>query len=270
MKIAVLHVLIEAQFPVVLGIQGSMPEDRSTLYFDRTYTGTKGDFIGQKWFEFPLPVTRDGVRIRAFDRRGKQGVEILDKRVAYREPMGLDVDSKTYEFLHFALGFCRNLTELPEGVHQSSSGEFRIRLRRQIRSYVTGNVIGTPARVNHETKIMEVGKEDFMRLTLPNRYFILLHEYYHVLGNTKNEYDCDRFALKVMLRLGFSKTECLYSLSKLFQSAGHNTEREKRVRRAKDYILVFQDHETRLQQSGQTAKQYKIGKNYNVHNAAIL
>jgi hypothetical protein len=126
----------------------------------------------------------------------------------------------------------------------SKDGKFHIHLYDQIRDHRTGELIATPARVNHLTGIIEVSKKDFAPMTVANRLYILLHEYAHLANNTDNETECDMLAAKTLMEMGYSAIECLYSVSKLFLyntglPANQKAEQEHRVMQVKDFINRF-------------------------------
>lgn len=277
-----LDLLIYAKRPVYLRVVGYDDRKPNTVFFDRTY-GSAGRvkktngrlhggshhggkknaqrnaaqrFRGKKWFSFPLPIAPDYLRLEISDKNTgkKSGIQILDKRISCKKPVGLSVDAETKRFIEFAAWFARHSGTLRTGLHSSANNEFHIRYLPVITSLETGKRVHTPARVSHETGVMEVSQEDFLQLSVVNRLVILLHEFFHVYGNTTNEKDCDRFALNVALKMGFSKTECFYTLSKLFMYSSHpavgeagkfqaasEQEKEERVLRAKDFIMVFQE-----------------------------
>lgn len=246
MRIPVLHITVNAAQPVYLRMVGRHPHRRDVVYFDRTYSQVNGKFRGTKTFEFPLPVvTKAGVKVQLSDALtgSRYGLSILAERVSTRAVRGLTgMDEHLTSFIRFASWFSQECGALDEGQYQSKDGEHLIWLRNQIRSHETGQRLATPARVHLESGQVEVSKEDFLPLTVVNRLSILCHEYYHVLGDTLNEADCDRFAIDTCLRLGFSKTECFYTLSRLHDLKGLSEESKKaiehRVIRARNMIQM--------------------------------
>lgn len=247
MRIPVLHITVTATRPVYLRMVGRHPRRRDVVYFERTYSQVNGRFVGTKTFEFPLPVvTRAGVKVQLTDALGNSshGLSIVRERVSTRWVRGLvGMDEHLTSFIRFASWFAQECGALSEGQYESEDQEHQFWLRNQIRSHQTGERLATPARVHLETGHVEVSKEDFLPLTVVNRLTILCHEYYHVLGNTMNEADCDRFAIDTCLRLGFSKTECFYTLSRLHDLKGLSEESKKaiehRVIRARNMIQMY-------------------------------
>ena len=249
MTIPVLYLTVSAARPVYLRMVGSHPDRRDIVYFDRKYSRSKGKFKGIETFEFPLPlIGKDGVKVQVSNALTGSGkyVAIIQERIDRKDIKGLmDAKTETKSFLQFAAKFVAECGGLSEGQYKSEEGGHLIWLRNQIRRHDNNRLIHTPARISFDTGHVEVSKEEFLPLTLPNRFFILCHEHYHVLGNTTDELACDRFAINACLRLGFSKTECLYSLYRLFAEEREDlpprsrAERERRVARARDIIAVY-------------------------------
>ena len=266
--IPILHLTVRATRPTYLRMIGRHPNRRDVVYFDRKYGKSDGKgFLGQEIFDFPLPLLLgNGIQVSVLDAvtGDQRQVGIVREEIKRMRPLGLLADAPTKSFLNFAAKFAAECGAMQEGEYRSdpapggsrqnlglpagqAGGQFVIRLLDKIRRLDTGEVLTTPARVSHDTGVIYVSKEAFLPLTVVNRFFILCHEYHHVAGNTRNELDCDRFAINTCLRLGFAKTECLYSLTRLFlyeQDYLHPTsrkEREQRVQRAYDIITIFQE-----------------------------
>ncbi len=253
--IPVLYVTVASAKPLVLRTVGVNPDRRDMVYFDRKYSvrvdrdqKMKG-FQGVDTLEFPLPLLLgDQVKVVVTDFADGSGknVAILKQYTKREAVVGLDVDQESIEFIQFAAHFALHCGAMSENQYYSKQRNYMIWLRNQMRSHETGKIVHTPARVNHKTGHVEVSKEDFLPLTVVNRFMILCHEHYHIIGKTQDEFACDRFAINACLRLGFSGTECLYSLYRLFKidrpgtPAASRKERENRVARARDMITVFQ------------------------------
>ena len=98
-----------------------------------------------------------------------------------------------------------------------------------IKDYATGNVISTPARIGHQTGIIEVAYSKFKNYTIPMRIDILLHEFSHKYKNPKigleisNEIGADINALYIYLGLGFSKIDAICVFGNVFLKAFINS-----------------------------------------------
>jgi hypothetical protein len=156
----------------------------------------------------------------------------------------LSVRQSTKDYIKFAQQFAAKCGHLALNNYTSEDAKFKIHLLDKIRNHETGEIIPTPARVNHVTGIIEVSKTDFAKITTANRLFILLHEYAHYANNSTDEVECDMIAAKTMMELGYSPTETMYSVSKLFmynneELPGLKAEQESRVTRVKQFVNQF-------------------------------
>ena len=83
---------------------------------------------------------------------------------------------------------------------------------------------------------MEFSKPDFMRMTIPMRIMVGLHEAGHYFLDTKNEMECDKFGYKIYRSMGFSKNEAMNSLAKIFENHDIGKEAEHRMKLMDSYI----------------------------------
>jgi hypothetical protein len=162
------------------------------------------------------------------------------------------LDSETLDFLSLCIPFCQMAgfkIPNPTGtVYKTSDDKFRIKYFPVIKDYATGNVIATPARIGHQTGIIEVAYSKFKNYTIPMRIDILLHEFSHKYKNPKigleisNEIGADINALYIYLGLGFSKIDAICVFGNVFlkaQSSGN----QERMRKIIDYINKFENQE---------------------------
>ncbi len=75
---------------------------------------------------------------------------------------------------------------------------------------------GTPAKVNRRTFLMKVSRAKFIGYTIPMRFFIILHEFFHWYYQTTNEIKADTAALSIYLSLKFPMSEANYAMTKIF------------------------------------------------------
>ncbi len=161
-----------------------------------------------------------------------------------------DADSK--EFLNFAIAFSKTCGYVEPNVRgtifQPKDSKFRIKYFPVIVDYASGRRIGTPARIGHNTGIIEVAKCKFDKYTIPMRVIILLHEFSHKYRNPKiglpisNEFGADINALYIYLGTGFSKIDAICVFAKVFLKA-QSDENIKRLRKIQDYIQRFENQE---------------------------
>lgn len=162
------------------------------------------------------------------------------------------LDSEAVEFYNFAVEFaqtCGYVNPNPNGTYfKPKSSRFCIKYFPIIRDYATGRAIGTPARIGHNTGIIEVAKAKFDRYTVPMRMAILLHEFSHKYRNPKiglaisNEVGADINALYIYLGKGWSKVDAICVFAKVFLKAQTN-DNMRRIRKLQDYIDRFENQE---------------------------
>lgn len=159
-------------------------------------------------------------------------------------------------FLPMAIQFsqtCGFSKANPNGAEwKTSDDKFRIKYYPIIKDVATGQVYNTPARIGHNTGIIEVAKAKFDNYTIPMRLIILLHEFSHKYKNPKlgleisNEIGADINALYIYLGLGFSKIDAICVFANVFLKA-QTPQNIQRMRKIMEYIKKFED--------GQYAKQ---------------
>lgn len=161
------------------------------------------------------------------------------------------LDDEAEEFYNFAVNFaqtCGYVNPNPKGTYFKPKGsKFCIKYFPMIRDN-SGRIIGTPARIGHNTGIIEIAKGKFDRYTIPMRLAILLHEFSHKYRNPKiglsisNEVGADINALYIYLGKGWSKVDAICVFAKVFLKAQSN-ENIKRIRKLQDYIDKFENQE---------------------------
>ena len=127
------------------------------------------------------------------------------------------LDEQAKKFVKFAQEFssvCGYSKATPQGrFFRTKDKEFSIRFYPFISQ--NGKVSTSPARIGHNTGIIDVSKLHFDRYTIPMRMIILLHEFSHKYRNPKidleisNEFGADLNALYIYLGLGYSKASTL-------------------------------------------------------------
>ncbi len=110
---------------------------------------------------------------------------------------------------------------------------------------MSGQRLNTPARVGHNTGIIDAAKWKFDSYTVAERVVILLHEFSHKYRNPKlgfaigNETGADINALYIYLGLGFSKIDAINVFANVFLKA-QTDGNIKRMRVIMDYIKKFE------------------------------
>jgi hypothetical protein len=136
----------------------------------------------------------------------------------------------------------------PNGtVYQTSDEHFTIKYFPVIKT-PGGQAMSTPARIGHNTGIIEVAAIKFVNYTIPMRIAILLHEFSHKYKNPKigleigNEIGADINALYIYLGLGFSKIDAICVFGQVFLKA-QTPGNQARMRKIMDYINKFENQE---------------------------
>lgn len=126
--------------------------------------------------------------------------------------------------------------------------KFNIKFFDVIFDIKSGKKLTTPARIGHNTGVIEVAKYKFDNYTIPMRMIILLHEFSHKYKNPKlgldvsNEIGADVNALYIYLGLGFSKIDAICVFANVFLKAQTKGNIE-RMRKIMDYIQKFENGE---------------------------
>lgn len=162
------------------------------------------------------------------------------------------LDSNTDQFLSVAINFSQVCGFEPASqkgrIFTNDEGKFRIKYFDAIRDFATGKVLGTPARIGHQTGIIEIAKARFDKYTIPMRLMILLHEFSHKYKNPKiglkisDEVGADINALYIYLGLGFSKIDAICVYANVFLKAQTQSNID-RMRKICDYINKFENQE---------------------------
>lgn len=80
-----------------------------------------------------------------------------------------------------------------------------------------------PASVNPKTGIIHINEHLWKKMPQYARFFVLLHEYFHVIAKTTSEMEADRLALQTYEQYGYKESEAIDTLQNLltFDSYEH-------------------------------------------------
>lgn len=161
-------------------------------------------------------------------------------------------DQDTKDFVQLAVNYSQVCGfEMPSKrgtVYQTPDAKFNIKYFPVITDFATGKAMSTPARIGHNSGIIETSANSFVKYTIPMRVCILLHEFSHKYKNPKiglqisNEFGADINALYIYLGLGFSKIDAICVFAKVFLRAQSDGNME-RMRKILDYINRFENQE---------------------------
>jgi hypothetical protein len=242
---------IKTKKPVMMRIQAM--DDRKPSTF---YTNRKGMVKGYREFEIKMPQTPAYTVLNVFNTAvGNFPVgQDTSFEIVKCEPKALDtrpipLSKRDLDFIKFAQEFSSNASALSAGdmkphIYRSDDGKFHFDYYNKIRDRKTGRVMNTPARIGHNTGIIEISKSDFFKYTVPMRMIILLHEYSHKYKNPENgnpigyESGADINGLNMYLSLGYPEIEAHQAFLFVFNGA-NSKGNHKRYLIIKDFIHKF-------------------------------
>lgn len=239
-----LYVTISCKSKRLFRIASSDYGKPNSKYSDRTI-----EVDGKRTIYLSFPVSPKNIVIGVQDLNDKNftdfDVTIEEKPLT---TYGIWLDESTRKFLDLAVPFCQTCgfePASPKGTLVATNDkEFRIKFFPIIKDYMSGQPLNTPARIGHNTGIIEVSKRRFDGYTIPMRMIILLHEYSHKYKNPtlgleiSNEIGADINALYIYLGLGFSKIDAIHVFANVFLKA--QTEQNiQRMRKIVDCIDKF-------------------------------
>jgi hypothetical protein len=210
------------------------------------------EVAGTRQIYFSFPVSPKVIAIKCFNIANQNDDEFT---VTIKEdPLkkyAIWMDSETREFVQLAINFSQQCGfVLPPNsgtLYHTNDDKFNIKYFPIIKDG-KGNPISTPARVGHNSGIIEAAAVKFVKYTIPMRMCILLHEFSHKFKNQKiglkinDEVGADINALYIYLGLGFSKIDAICVFAKVFLVA-QTDQNIARMRKILDYINRFENNE---------------------------
>jgi hypothetical protein len=249
-------------FTIVLGIKTNSPEEISVVAKDFSkpntyYISRKGTVNGYQEYELKFPQTPRLLVFSIFNTKKGNfpneedksfSIVKFDAQELKKYPLWADKD--IHNFVKFAKEFSANASVISAGdrkpsIYRSNDGKFCIDYYNKIRNRKTGEFVTTPARIGHNTGIIEISKTDFEKYSVPMRMVILLHEFSHKYMNPKvgreinDEISADINALNIYLSLGYPMIEAQYAFLKVFRSA-NNEMNKKRYLILDDFMKKFE------------------------------
>jgi len=164
----------------------------------------------------------------------------------------IHIDSNTSKFLDLAVPFAQicgfKMPNVNGKVYSSPDKTFNIKYYPIIKDIRSGKTFATPARIGHNSGIIEVAAYKFMTYTIPMRMMILLHEFSHKWKNPQmnlpisDEVGADINALYIYLGLGWSKVDAIKVYADVFLKA-QTPSNIDRMRKIMNYIQKFENGE---------------------------
>lgn len=243
-----LAITIESKRPVAIRLVAYDPNKPATYYAD-----IFGKVDGTRTFTLRFPVSPKRLKLKIFNPEfgnlpyGEDtSFKLADMKVQKLKQYDVWWNQDTKNFYKFAVEFSENASILSAGekkphIYRSDDGKFTIDYYNVIYDRNTNKRLSTPARIGHNSGIIEVSKAKFMEYTVPMRLVILLHEYAHKYLNPKIsrkiEYEtgADIQGLYVYLGKGWSPQEAHKSFLRVFRTA-NNESNHKRYKIIRDFI----------------------------------
>ena len=234
--------------PIQLKLKANDPNKPATYYVRR-----KGKVFGKRTFYLKFPISPKELEIQIYNPKNgnlpygdDSTFKITDVKVEPVKECNVWWNQDTKNFYNFAVHFSENAGVLSAGqktphIYRSDDGKFTIDYYNVIRDKASKKFLTTPARVGHNTGIIEVSKKAFLKYTVPMRLVILLHEYAHKYLNQKQgneisyETGADINALYVYLGKGWSEIEAHQSFLYVFKDA-NTKDNHKRYLIIRDFI----------------------------------
>jgi hypothetical protein len=202
-----------------------------------------------KEVRIPFPLAPEFMMFQIWDQNKPETRTFhLEKlEVEALEPRNLWEHQDIHRFIPFANWFSQRAGYLPTGMYDSPDHRFLIDYLPVITAN-SGQPLITPARTNRKTGRIQASKQHLERLSVPVRWFILMHERKHFQLPTRVEKVADLTALKVFLDFGFPKIEAVYAAT-LAMNAHTPVALQAKTKRLKDIHAFVDQYMTRKAQN---------------------
>tara|TARA_R110000751_G_scaffold90890_3_gene178232 strand:- start:2738 stop:3508 length:771 start_codon:yes stop_codon:yes gene_type:complete len=223
---------ISVQKPTKVRLLAFDPYKKGAIYIDRWKTINKTEEL-----EIRLPKSPKHLQIVLKPESANSLIKInsIKTKKLNQYSYCFKSSKKIKEFVKFDQNFSENLALLKPGTYYSDNGKFRIDLKPVITDDVSKKALLTPARISNINGRIEVSKEHFLKMTIPMRVAILLHEFSHFNLNKKqkDEIEADLNALKIYLGLGYPYVEAHKSFIHTFKEnqSAQNINRYKYIKK---------------------------------------
>jgi len=210
----------------------------NAIYSDRTQM-----IKGSDKFIVRLPQTPRVASIRIIANSNKMRVGTIQEVPLKRKISAFDYKNEMIlSFIKFAQEFCENagILDADNTVYLSDDGKLRIDYVENIINPKTKQEMNTPARISVQRGIIEISKNKFKDYTIQERMAILSHEFSHFYlnKNIRDETEADINALKILLGLGYSRTEVAKVFLVVFHQSSLNGNRKQSAANKKRYLII--------------------------------
>ncbi len=220
--------------PTHLILVGRDAENTHTTYTSREVV------ISQRYFSkgtayreinIPFPLAPQFMMLNIWDKNdiGRDTFKITKFKVSKMETRAIWEHQDIHDFIPFANWFSQNAGLLPVGIYDSPDLRYMIDYMTVIKDDF-GVPLTTPARTSRINGKIEASKQHLLPLSVPIRWFILMHERKHFQIPTREEKVADLTALRVFLDYGFPKVEAIYACTLAMQADSHLAKQAKLTR----------------------------------------
>jgi len=229
--------------PTSLILVGSDSDRPNTVYVSRRVNFTAEDCAGgdaYKEVTIPFPLAPENMLFEIWDENypEQRTFELLTLEVEMMEPMEIWEHPDIHSFIPFASWFAQKSGFIKTGIYDSPDHRFLIEYMPVIKDDF-GQPLITPARTSRANGRIQVSQSHFLPLSVPIRWFILMHERKHFQLPTRIEKVADLTALRVFLDFGFPKVEAIYACT-MAMNADNIPALKAKTQRLKD-IHAFVD-----------------------------
>lgn len=223
--------------PCRLIIVGRDAENPYTIYISREVVISAKYFkgnVGYREINIPFPLAPHFMMLNIWDKNriGANSFKVTTFKVQPMEVRAIWEHQDIHDFIPFANWFAQKAGVLPIGIYDSPDLKYMIDYMQIIKNE-QGSPMITPARTSRANGRIEASKYHFLPLSVPIRWFILMHERKHFQIPTREERTADLTALRVFLDFGFPKVEAIYACTLAMKAESHLAKKAK-VERLKD------------------------------------
>lgn len=223
--------------PTSLIVVGKDAMNSNTTYISREVVISAKHFNGKYGYreiQIPFPLAPEFMMLNIWDTNniGVDTFKLAKFKIEEMEARMVIEHQDIHQFIPFANWFSQKAGVLPVGIYDSPDRQYMIDYMSVIRNE-HGSPMITPARTSRMNGKIEASKYHFVPLSVPIRWFILMHERKHFQLPTRIEKEADLTALKVFLDYGFPKVEAIYACT-LAMKAESTVAKKAKVTRLKD------------------------------------
>ena len=216
----VLTVPLQTKEPVEIFILGYDPYSKNTEYFERRIEVDGNDSVN-----FNCPQTPSVMKIIAWSTGNKPfSISEITVNPFERNLKMLGDRAKDIEFIE---KFSRRCGRFPaRRSYKYKGADFKIQFLPIIRKD-NGSKHPTPARIHTTLPVIQISKQHFDRMPIPQRVAILAHEYSHnyINRDQDSEMEADSNMVDLYKGLGYGKLEALTAFANVMSDTDTNYNR---------------------------------------------